>query len=607
MKKASISVIKAGLIILSFTALILSYGCNDDGGEPYNFKLISIQTGADAYLGHLLPVTVTIKALSEVENLPVQFSFMKQSDVDSSPEQENENIDVLISDSIIIPDVSAGENQYQVNIKVPAETGKTGNYYISAVIDPNEVVEQKSSDKINESESDMWAVVNLRDDYLLDTDLVVDSLVLSDDTVMLTKPSIPTDPNIHAIMGTVTVKSANKRMLNTPISFVLTIPTAGDYPLSVWDDDIKGFSSYYYIAELRNDIPLSIPFSLKIDSATRDIIEGLGPSSCTLTVMIDPDDSVAEPFVDGSIGGESNNTKQADLTIIVGDEQVNESKSLGIPKGGLAYSKQYDTGFGNNTFGAKASFSANASLNTTGAYGSVAGQVPITIFGFKFNMAEANAWAKAVPHRISSSGMGVIFKFVGFTLYEYSRTMEFTWEKDWSVYKSYGYSQQFWVGPVPLNVGAGAQGTIGFNINFEVSDNLIANAGPYVYAGAYASASVGVGGLLEAGVRGNLNLINANFINEVTAGITLLSNNTELQGTLKETVSVTIAGPNGNVQLFAKYPCITRWKCCCWGRVCWPIFGICESYYTLVSFTSWSNTYTLLDQEYNTGIIGPLL
>ena len=139
---------------------------------------------------------------------------------------------------------------------------------------------------------------------------------------------------------------------------------------------------------------------------------------------------------------------------------------------------------------------------------------------------------------------------------------------------------------------------MGFTLEFKIVDNFVAQTVPYLKAGAYASASVGISGFLEGGVEGTLDIIDVSLTGSASATLALYDNGLTLSGTLKEVITVVVSGPSGSIQLFAKYPYVNWCK-----KKAWKVYipypcgaGINTSYYNLASFSSYSRTYTLLSQ-----------
>jgi hypothetical protein len=590
--------------------------CSDDSTDrpvAYEFKVTKIECATDVYLGHPLSVDVTITSNDEAENVPIDMYLAKHNVAD------DEEVPFHSAGSYIIPTVRSGENTYSIKVTVPTNEIPVvagDEFRIAATVDPALSISKERPECVPSGDTeadhskecfseDTTKVVTINSTYNSKQDLLIDNIALTTDVVTIdTGDTIP-----DFITGTMTVKSVAIETLNVPVRFVLNIGGT-DYPLMIWDTEIEGYSKDYWIGQLRANDPKSIPFFLDVDSTTAALLAS-GPNSVTLTAIIDPDNKVSEAVIPG-INGEANNTLTRSLTIVKettsggsgsmmscaqepsSSQIAPEDPQFDITGTGLGFSKYYSQTLGNSLFGARPFFSTWASLNEDGAEGYAGGGVAVSIFNASFNFVYMEASAAAVPHMLSSSYVDIYLKFAWMVLYSFHVDGEYSWDKDWTVYKSKGYTATFWAGPIPLNVSAGAQGTMGFAVSFGVGDNLEATASEFASAGAYASASVGIPGLLEGGVKGNLNIVSYETKAVITAGLQLSAGAKQIQGWLQEQVITTLAGPNGSLNLFAKYP-YQRW-CRWWGIYypCgWPT--IKEVQTPLVTFSSWSKEFELMN------------
>lgn len=597
--------------VLALSALIW-IGCSEEADDPpvYDFAVTKVACADEVYLGHPLDVDVTITSNETAENVPVEVFI-----ADNNVADYNE-VPFYSAGSYIIPTVKGGENTYTVKVTVPGNNLADGTLCkLTAMVDPalskskerpecvpgDDAEADKNKECFNENKMDN---VTVRVTGMSQRDLVIDDITLTSDVVTIdTGDTIP-----DFITGTMSVRSVAIDTLNVPVRFILDIGGT-EYPLMIWDNEIAGYAKDYWIGQLRANAPKSTPFFLEVDPVTAGFLAS-GPNAVTLKAVVDPGGLITEINIAG-YAGEANNTVTRSLTIVKETTSggsgsmmsyAPESPGANIAPGdplfspgtGLHFSKSYSQMLGSGLFGARPFFSTWASLDEEGAAGFAGGGVAVSIFNESFNFVYLEASAAAVPHMLSSSHVDLYLKFAWMVLYSFHADGEYSWDKDWSVYKSKGYTATFWAGPIPLNVSAGAQGTMGFAISFGVGDNLEATASEFASAGAYASASVGIPGLLEGGVKGNLNLVSYETKAVITAGLQLSAGAKQIQGWLQEQVITTLSGPNGTLCLFAKYP-YQRW-CKRWWIYypCgWPT--IKEAQTPLVSFSSWSKEMELMN------------
>jgi len=150
--------------------------------------------------------------------------------------------------------------------------------------------------------------------------------------------------------------------------------------------------------------------------------------------------------------------------------------------------------------------------------------------------------------------------------------------KPYSITKSKGYSQQFMLSIVPVVVEAGAGGEFGYTPSIGITGitGLEASVELGTSIGGYASGGVGVTGF-SAGVEANFDFIDDSL--EAKSGFELTldgdDKNLLLNGDTYLTMDNTITGPNGSIDLYAKYTkpkiCANRKRYC----IRWNWHGHC--------------------------------
>ncbi len=579
---------------------------SDDDVKPAEFSITKVECSPDVYLGHPISVTVTISSVDERENVPVILNLAKETEIDDA------EVSMYSAGSYIIPTVSSGVNQYQISVTVPAHSIDAGEYKLAAMLDPAAVISEEkeecrqSDDPASDSEKEcynesMMAPINVKLDFVNTPDLLIEEILLTSDVATVTTGD--TSPDF--ISGTVKIKSVAKGMINVPVRIVLE-KDGVEYTMMIWDSEIEGYVNDYMIGELKNNISKSIPFSLRVDSTLTDQLVN-GENQMTIKAVIDPDNLTPEAYIEGMSGGETNNSISKQITIVkdvtVVKSNVYSPNQKATGTSGLNFSKSFSQTFGSGTIGAFPGFSSRASLNENGAAGFTGGGVDISIFNQSFSFVRMEASAAAMPHKLSSSYCDIYLRFTTQTLYSFHIDGEYSWDKDWTVYKSKGYTATFWASCIPVNISAGAQGTMGFAVSFTVGDTLEATASEFANAGAYASASVGIAGIFEGGVKCNLNLINIEYKAIVNAGMELSDGAQQIRGQLQEQIICVLAGPNGSLNFFVRYPFLPMCYKKFFGRKWWypcGAPGTKEDLYPIVSFSTWNMTIPLLDLTQDT-------
>jgi hypothetical protein len=137
------------------------------------------------------------------------------------------------------------------------------------------------------------------------------------------------------------------------------------------------------------------------------------------------------------------------------------------------------------------------------------------------------------------------------------------------------YKRVFVIVVVPVTVEGQLCADYGIDARFNLltpTPNVFsATLNPYFELGGYASAAVGVSGILALGVRGEIVLVRDDFLATVAAEVRLLPQGPScpyaagcIQGRLNESVENDLQGGKGKVFLFADYPTLKwcRWYPC---------------------------------------------
>jgi len=547
---------------------------------------------------------------------------------------------MVAADPILLNTLHEGTHTYDLTVFVPERTDveTSSDWKLIAVLDQENIV-----DSIGDTVSDVGTIdqnrksdgkfekvflpIKVSNEKMTIPDIAVEwvvdkntNLPLYTDVIVFpasdgTAPSgspIINDTNVY-INGNLRVFALNKTIQNVPVSFKL-YTSSGEFisQLEVWDSEIKGYADSYVIDELKKNTKNRIvPFSLVIPTGDlRKTITSKG-QSFVLKVIAETPDGVTE--VD-STSDESakNNIISYNITIIkdtvaakAAVDKSGTAKATDTRSPGLQYKKNYDATLGNNNFGVSLTNEGKLDVNATdGAMVTLTQDRNIMVMSNTLNINHTEFVAQFAPQSPTDTHAHFKIQFIGINLYYWEARAEFEWEKKWEIHKEKAFPPTVvMVGPVPINLQAGIQGSLGFKIALSLdseqpkgadepgslynakgenqlneayqkqktenkirterwakakqeeqrrkgmspedaknakrkanarnkridefterpgvqypgstgpgSGGLVAQVGPYITAGAYAAASLGIPGFFEAGVKGNLNIINIEFM-----------------------------------------------------------------------------------------------
>lgn len=311
------------LPIFAFTLI----GCIDDSSVEYNsYDISNITPPVDrvnasgtgsaqvkkVYIGHDLPVNVTITAEYDEKDVPLQIYLLNTNDVEEYENGVGYASDMRMyycdrTQNTTISQLKAGTNQYGVVINVPAEDArdeltndlKTGYFYVLAEVNKNEDAETDAYTVYRKFKSrlDENNIVFVASDKMKNPDLSIESMSFTggsdnpddvlvwynidlsglpgisnsgldaDNMVFVVKPS----ERDRTFTGTVEVRSSSTDALNVPIRFYLAMEgvTAGDLDangieLEIYDKTMNGWVNEYYIPILKANTTEKITVGLRI-------------------------------------------------------------------------------------------------------------------------------------------------------------------------------------------------------------------------------------------------------------------------------------------------------------------------------------------------------
>jgi len=160
-----------------------------------------------------------------------------------------------------------------------------------------------------------------------------------------------------------------------------------------------------------------------------------------------------------------------------------------------------------------------------------------------------------------------------------STTVSKEWSRAWDEEKTF-VDKTFFLGPVPINVRAGASGTMGFGAGLGYGNKIISAYGDLLTTelAAFASGGVNVAGF-GGGIQANLLLIDHNFGVSGTADLSRLNQRRVI---LKARADNDLEAIKGKFQVFGSH----------------PDFHFCCSFYTRRHYLTLYETPALFDKRW---------
>jgi hypothetical protein len=295
-----------GLAVLLAAACVT---CDTAPIEYNEYTIESIATPVDevvlqkkVYIGHSLPVNVTLTARYTEEDIPLQFYLLNVDDVAYVEKGIGDAEDVRVyycyqTPHTRIKRLEAGTHTYGLVINIPAEqardklTGdfKIGTYYVVADVDANDQAKLDAFEVYNELKErlDSQNTVFIASDYVKKPDLSVTSMNFTGteeaphDSITFYELDMSKLPGAQAtglpsffikpsradrtFEGTVDVRSSSADTLNVPIEFFLASRDGSvRVPLEIYDTTLGGFVDEYFIPILRKNTTESVTLQFRV-------------------------------------------------------------------------------------------------------------------------------------------------------------------------------------------------------------------------------------------------------------------------------------------------------------------------------------------------------
>jgi len=665
------------ILIILLTGLLAACGGGAGEGEgstPNNISAdaVVVNTG-DPRIAHPLSVTVSLSADRVANNVTVSLFAIDDSD---DPDVDVRQIPLGTE---FIEELPAGSSEHELNVSVPSSVEFSGPYYIAAVVDPVEEINELDEEDNTSTVAVILGATNAPNILLAEVEL--DRLALIINTDEYTDQVDGTAGNVHNADagGTITVGSdglevgetvdieafASLRIMRTDNG------TSYDVPLYLWnsaeqrylnaygvdpDTSVQGEVEWLPMGTFTPQLAEIVGEEAELDDITRnsehmdfyfpgklgfELEQALRypPQPCTGNCTnslppptIPPPDLTAAaidqlksflsnlPF-SGVRGDESVSLAALDFAVCVKirptDPLVTDSDTADneicpsleiflppLPAGTPSYTTGNYTpvhttpsypltsgdGFAtknnNKHFAFNIDFGAGATADNRGYIEEVTAGVPVKMFGTNFDFVRITARAQLVPDYLDKpaaekSGFSFEIRFLNQVL---DATPPITGSVSASLIsysKEVEKEQQFFIGPVPMIAGASVGGNLGLDYNFGYADddvpvfgggNAVVSLGSSIgpFANLEAAMFAGVGTKVFAvGVEGVLTLLDERIVYFIGTEIEVIddgfaSGDVEFMVTQLQKLSNIFTGPQGKLNLFAKYtvPAVRtcKWK-----------------------------------------------
>jgi hypothetical protein len=128
-------------ILISTIVLLSSCGGGSDPAPPNNFSASAIKVETpDPRIAYPLKATISLQADQPMSDVPVSLFAVEKLD---DPNAEARQIPL---GSVVLAQVNAGTQDYDLEVIVPASVEFAGPYYLSAFVDPANIISESNED-----------------------------------------------------------------------------------------------------------------------------------------------------------------------------------------------------------------------------------------------------------------------------------------------------------------------------------------------------------------------------------------------------------------------------------------------------------------------------
>lgn len=241
------------ILFYSFLVLFLTtlFACGGGGGSdpvpPNNFSASAIRVEtSEPRIAYPLKATISLQADQPMSDVPVSlFAVEKLDDPNADARQ-------IPLGSVVIAQVNAGTHDYDLEIIIPASVEFAGPYYLSAFVDPADIISETNKD--DNSVATEMTIADSSGPNILLTDVALDRTALIINTDDYVTPTVDNTYNADA-GGTISV-GADGLALNESVDIdafaSLRIMrsdtgTSLDMPLYLWNSAEVRYTNAYGI------------------------------------------------------------------------------------------------------------------------------------------------------------------------------------------------------------------------------------------------------------------------------------------------------------------------------------------------------------------------
>ncbi len=554
---------KSSLLSILPLTVLAACGGGGGGGTPTsappqpvgNLRVVDMRVlSAEPNAAHEVMIEIAVQSTAEIPNVNVDYYALLREDVDGGVEEPRQH---LIGSSRF-ETLPIGDSAQRATFVIPDTIEPAGSYYVVAQMDPlDEIFETDETDNLPGAGAPD-TLIEIRRDRLAAADLVLESLtpdaevvVLGDDEVLYQIGTTVDVPN-HAFGATLEMSTSGRDVVsNVDITARLDVDGTS-HDLEIWHREQSEFRTRFDLDEVTPGIPNTIHLDFRIPNALRtellDRLEMTGADSATLQVRTN-DFAGIDEWEPGSsrFSDREDNVIEATVRFVASVD--------GSTNGAIVFEEDFEKTWSNGVFGVAVDLEGTASIDTRGAIASVDAAVPVMLFGERFELFELEAYGQSTPQDTTKSRFQLEVRSLGETLFsEVETSPTYLYENEWSVRRTKEAQSLVWVGPVPVQLTAGASGTIGYSTNLRLSTSELDLAtGPFAEADAYAQAEIQLG-VASGGVRGDITLIREELTANVSADFELIDGGTRLRGPVAMELTNELTGPNGRIYLFVNYP-----------------------------------------------------
>jgi len=239
----------------------------------------------------------------------------------------------------------------------------------------------------------------------------------------------------------------------------------------------------------------------------------------------------------------------------------------------LDWYEEFHKSFVHNNYGAAINAYAYAKFNEDGSSAGAHAETDLTLLDNTFRLAQVDAKILAAPHKTQDSFVDIDVQYMGNSIwtYHWSDSLDILEGENERVFiKEKHYIKDITIIIVPVHLEAGGYGALGIEWKMEIDENtqteFMTKFKPVVDVAGYARLDVDLG-IASGSVKGNLNLIENEFVAEVIAQ--MIEENDQLEGALSFVAENDLQGPKGDISIYVSWNGTST----CMEERC--LFGIC--------------------------------